>query len=124
MPNTIVLKDKSAADVIFQLVGTSGETAIFRAQGSTLMGAPEVTLRIQRKQNVNRIYAKLSIPTVCTDASCGKQTISYTEVGSLDLSSVLSASEAARDNFVALFASLAANQAVQAMYTDGMSPLV
>lgn len=124
MPNTIVLKDKDANNVTFQLVGTSGETAIFRAQGATLLGAPEVTLRIQRKQNVNRVYAKLSIPTVCTDDPCGKQAVSYTEVGSLDLSSVLSASEAARDNFVALFASLAANHAVQAMYTDGMSPLV
>lgn len=124
MPNTIVLKDKDAANVTFQLVGTSGETAIFRAQGSTLMGAPEVTLRIQRKQNVNRVYAKLSIPTVCTDASCGKPVVSYTEVGSLDLSSVLAASEAARDNFIAMFASLAANQAVQAMFTDGISPQV
>lgn len=124
MPNTIVLKDKTAQDVVFNLVGASGDSAIFRATGDTLMGAPELALRLQRKQNVNRVYAKLSIPTVCTDASCGKPVVSYTEVGSLDLSSVLAASEAARDNFIAMFASLAANQAVQAMFTDGISPQV
>lgn len=124
MPNTIVLKDKSNADVTFNLVGSVGEIATYRAQGDTLLGAPEVTLRIQRKQNVNRVFAKLSIPTVCVDDPCGKPVVAYTEVGSLDLSSVLAASEDARDNFVAMFASLAATEAVQAMFTDGISPLV
>lgn len=124
MPKTIVLKDKDAADVTFSLVGAVGEIATFRAEGSTLLGAPEITLRIQRKQNVNRVYAKLSVPTVCNDDPCGKQVVSYTEVGSLDLSSVLMASQDARDNFIALFASLAATDAVAAMFTDGTSPLV
>lgn len=123
MANTIVLKDSENNDVTYSLTGFDGKVATYRASGAILLGDSQLTFRITRKPTVNRIVAKLSIPSVCTDP-CGKQTVQYTEVGSLDLSSVLAADQAARDNFVAQFASLAASAAVADMYTDGIMPQV
>lgn len=124
MPKTtIVLKDEAAADVTFTLVDDNGSLRKYVSPiGETLLGGAEIQLRLSRKPNVNRIMAKLSLPTVCTD-DCGKSTVSFTEVGSIDLSSVLQAPEATRLRFAALFGSLAASNEVAEMFTDGVMPL-
>lgn len=120
MPNNIVLKDNNDSDVVYKLVKTTGDVQTYVArQGETLLGSSELQIRLTRRSNVNRVYAKLSLPVVCV-LECGKTTVSYTEVGSLDLSSVLQAPEDVRQNFVAQFASLAGSQNVAAAFVDGL----
>lgn len=123
MSGTITLKDNNDGDVIYHRILNNSGSMRYVTRGASLLGNSQLDLRLDRRANVNRIVAKLSIPTLCVDAqACGKAVVQYTEVGSLDLSSVLMADENARDNFIAQFASLASKDEVAAMFTDGIMP--
>lgn len=123
MSGTITLKDHTDGDVTYHRIFSDANSMRYVTRGASLLGNSQLDLRIDRRANVNRVYAKLSLPTVCVDAqSCGKTVVQYTEVGSLDLSSVLMADEDARNNFIAQFASLASKEEVAAMFTDGIMP--
>lgn len=120
---TITLKDSGDNDVVFHRIGYDQDSLRFTTRGASLVGNAQLDLRLIRKANVNRVTAKLSVPSLCAPTDpCSPVKVAYTEVGSLDLSSVLIASEADRDNFVAMFASLAALPAVSDMFTDGILP--
>lgn len=120
---TIVLRDADSNDVTFTLFSASGDSLRFgHTPNDVLLGQEEVQLRIQRKQGVNRVYAKIILPHVCDAAPGCTPVVDFTEIGSLDLSSVLMADSATRKRFFALFASLASSPDVQAMVEDGILP--
>lgn len=123
MAKTLVLKDKAQADVPFTLSGISGNSAIFDNRGSSLLNRKRITLTVNENKNTNRIAVKLSLPSVCTDATaCATESVKYTQVASADITVVRFASTVDREDLGALFGSLITNAAVQDMVTEGVLP--
>lgn len=120
--STIVLKDSTAADITFKLVGTNGNSVIFDAAGSTLLSRKRLTLQVSEGKNANRVKFKLSVPTVCAQAPGCVPTVSYTQVASGDYSIVRFSSEIDRQDLSAMVASLTANNTIKDMIVDGSLP--
>lgn len=119
MSPTLTLKAADGTDIVYNLIESTGSSAQYvHTAGESLLGSSEVAFRLTRKANVNRVYAKLSLPNVCV-ADCGETTVTFTEVGSIDLSSVLRAPVAVREEFIARFVSLVASAQVNDMFVDG-----
>lgn len=123
MPVTqIVLKDAANADVRFDISRRNGNTAEFVHLGDSLLDRSRLQLALKENGRTNRILGKLSVPSVDVNPGTGKPEVQYTEVGSFDLSSVLIASPAAANEFIAMFKSLVSSQVVAGMFTDGTQP--
>lgn len=119
----LVLKDRLNADVTYTLADRRSNAAIFINQGSSLLSRSRVTLQLVERQNTNRVIAKLEIPTILDSTTPGVgDSVGYTEIGSIDLSSVLAADTLDAQNFMAQFASLVSSAAVKAMYVNGILP--
>lgn len=122
---TIVLKDGANADQTFNFKGTTQNGAvIYERQSDNLIGRAQVSLSINGNANVMRVKGKLSVPEVCSSAEsgCAAISVSYTEVGSFDISVPTISSSVSRDDFISMFSSLVGNQLVTAMATDGTMP--
>lgn len=121
----IVLTDDKdiAVDFLLQHIAGDRATYVHNESGGSLLGAETVELRIVRRPKLNRVHAKLSIPVVCTDSPCGTETVQLTEVGSLDVSSVLAAPQQVRERFAALLSSLASSEAMTDAIVDGNFPV-
>lgn len=119
----LVLKDRLNADVTYTLADRRSNAAIFINQGSSLLSRSRVTLQLVERQNTNRVIAKLEIPTILDSTTPGVgDSVGYTEIGSIDLSSVLAADTLDAQNFMAQFASLVSSATVKAMYVNGILP--
>lgn len=116
---TITLKDRLSANVVYTLASRVGNTRTFVSSGTSLLGQRRLVLQLKENAQTNRVIAKLSIPTTGTDAA-GKPVVSWTEVGSFDLSAVLAASTTDAEDFLAQFASLVGHADVKAMYVTGV----
>lgn len=117
---TITLKDKDNADVVFTLGSRNGSIEQYYHNGSSLLDTARLTLNLKENAAVNRIIAKLSVPTVGTIPSTGVPGVLWTEIGSFDLGAVRAASNDAGLNFIAMFASLASSDKVKSLYTTGV----
>lgn len=120
---SITLKNRANEDVVFTLKNRSGNTAVFAAPGTTLMGRATLSLQLVERQNTNRVIAKLSVPSVleCPD-QCKVPEVAYTEVGSFDLSAVHAATQEDAQDFIAMFKSLVSNTSIADMYLSGTVP--
>lgn len=116
---TIVLKNAAAADVTFNLVGVSGNTVTYVKNGSTLLDTAKLTIQIAPGKGANRIYGKLSVPSVGVNPGTGLSEVQWTEVGSNDLSSVLKASTTAAADFAAMWGSFQSHSAMQTPFKTG-----
>lgn len=121
MPASITLKNSANADVIYVFASRVGSVETYYRAGATLNDTSRLTLNLKENAATNRVTAKLSIPTSGVIPSSGLAGVLWTEIGSLDLSAVRSASNAAALDFHAQFASLAGNAAVKLLYTTGVS---
>lgn len=123
----IVLKDKLGADQVFTFstVAPNGDSVFTRNVGP-LLGRAELRLSLNGNAKVNRVKAKLSVPSVCVSApvegSCATSTVEYIMVGSTDISVVKQSSETAREDFNAMLESLAANATIAQVIIDGILP--
>lgn len=121
----IVLKDSADADQTFNYKGTAQNGAvIYERQSDNLIGRSQVVLSMAGNTNVLRVKGKLSVPEVCTaaEAGCSSVSVSYTEVGSFDISVPTISSAVSRDDFIAMFSSLVGTSLVSDMATDGVLP--
>lgn len=119
----LVLKDRLNADVSYTLADRRANVAVFVNQGSTLLSRSRVTLQLIERQKTNRVVCKLEIPTVLESTVPGVgDVVGYTEIGSIDLSSVLAADTLDAQNFMAQFASLISSATVKAMFVNGILP--
>lgn len=118
---SITLKDKDGSDVVFTEVGRVNNSRLFQSAGTSLLDTKRITIGLVEKGATNRIIAKLSVPSVGVIPSTGVSGVLWTEVGSFDLSSVRAADSNAALNFIAMFASLAADNTVKSLYTTGAS---
>lgn len=119
MPN-ITLKDKDNADVVYTEISHVGNTRTYLHKGASLMDSAKLTLSVKENGKTNRIVGKLSVPTVGTNPSSATPSVLWTEIGSFDLASVLVASAAAAEDFIAQFGSLAGSDTVKSLYTNGV----
>lgn len=119
--STITLKDSLDADVVFTENGRVGNSRLFVHAGASLLDTARITIGLVEKGATNRVIAKLSVPSVGIIPSTGVSGVLWTEVGSMDLSSVRAASSEAADNFIAMFASLAGAAIIESLYTTGAS---
>lgn len=115
----LILKNAANVDVTYVETQRSGTQRVFVHAGDSLLEQSKVTLSIVSKDKTNRVLGKLSIPTVEIIPSTGIPGVVWTEVGSIDLSSVLAASTASANDFMAQFASLVASDVVKQMYVSG-----
>lgn len=119
----LVLKDRLNADVSYILADRRANVAVFVNQGSTLLSRSRITLQLIERQKTNRVVCKLEIPTVLEGTVPGVgDVVGYTEIGSIDLSSVLAADTLDAQNFMAQFASLISSATVKAMFVNGILP--
>lgn len=120
---SITLKDRLNANVVYNLVDRRGGTATFAATADSLLARPRLVLTLTEKESTNRVIGKLSIPSMldCTD-TCAKPSISFTEVGSFDLSAVTFATADAANDFHSQFATLVASDAVKNMFLSAAMP--
>lgn len=116
---TIVLKNAAAVDQTFNLVGVNGDTVHYVKSGTSLLDAARLSIQIKSGKGANRIYGKLSVPSVGVSPTTGLPEIQWTEVGSNDLSSVLKASTAAASDFAAMWGSFQNHTAVQTPFKTG-----
>lgn len=120
---SIVLKNSSNADVTFTLSHQLANGVVFDSVGESLLDRKRLTLTLGESQNVNRVRLKLSVPHVCQNGGTGcSPVIDYTQVASMDFSVVRFASGEARDDLIALAASLAADAQVKQLVTNGVMP--
>lgn len=119
MPSNITLKNRNNVDVVFVPRETSGNNLTYISAGASLLGRLKLDLALRENGNTNRIVGKLSIPTVGVNPQTGVAGVLWTEVGSCDLTAVKAASSDAADDFVAMWASLAASPALAALYKTG-----
>lgn len=125
MAKTIVLKDAANADVSFNLVsGENPAQIIYENQSGPIVGRKRIVLSMKQNANVNRVKARIAIPSVSVDPLSGKSTVAWTNVASLDVSSVLYAPADAATEMMALFESLTASTVVADMVTNGVNPSV
>lgn len=116
---TIVLKNAAAVDQTFTLVGVNGDTVTYVKTGSSLLDTARLTIQIKSGKGANRVYGKLSVPSVGVNPSTGLPEVQWTEVGSNDLSSVLKASATAAADFAAMWGSFQNHTAMQTPYKTG-----
>lgn len=117
--NTITLKDKAGANVVFALRSITGDKASYVSAGSSMLENRRLDLQVKENKDTVRVVGKLSVPTVDAAGECCTPT-QFTEVGSFDLSSVKSADTASQENFLALFSSFVGGVEVAAAYTTGV----
>jgi hypothetical protein len=117
---TIVLKNNANVDQTFTLSGVTGNSVSYIMAGSSLLATRKLDIVIKRGKATNRIVGKLSVPSVGVNPSTGISGVQWTEVGSFDLSSVLSADSAAALDFAAMFGSLANHAATKTPYATGV----
>lgn len=120
MASNITLKNKLLTDIVFVPRATAGNTVQYVAPGATLLGAMRCDLTIRDNGPTNRVIGKLSVPSVGINPATGVNGVQWNEVGSFDLSSVKSASSEAAEDFVTMFASFVASDAVKSMYVNGV----
>lgn len=119
----IVLKNHAGDDVTFTFQGRTANGVIFDSRGDSLQGKKRLTLQLVEGREVNRVRYKISAPAVCDDANnCGKTVVAYTLVASGDMSVVRAASSDDIADLVALTASLASSDAIDAMANEGILP--
>lgn len=120
--DTIVLKDKTGANVTYTKIRVEGSKSTFQHAGASLLERARVELRLNEGANANHVIGKLMIPTVQDNSSCcGPDGVAYTEVGSFNLTSVLVAATGDAEEFIAQFSSLVASALVKDMYVLGAS---
>lgn len=125
--STIVLKDALGADQVFTFstVSPNGESVFTRNTGP-LLGRAELRISLNGNAKVNRVKAKLSVPSVCTSAptadGCTTTAVEYIMVGSTDISVVKQSSEESRDDLNAMLKSLAATPVIEQLIVDGILP--
>lgn len=121
---TIVLKDAANVDVPFNFIHvTSNGQQVFEHQVGPLVGRARLYLSLSENTKTNRIKWKLSVPKVCTTTGadgCDVTTVLYTQISSGDLGIVRSGTEASREDFNAMSASLAGSPAVSQMVVNGI----
>lgn len=120
MASNITLKDKALVNHVFVPRSAANNTVVYVAPGSTLLDAKKLELTLKDNGPTNRVIGKLSLPTVGVAPGTGVSGVQWTEVGSFDLSSVKVATSAAAEDFVAMFASLLASDAVKSMFVSGV----
>lgn len=119
MPNTITLKDKAGANVVYTLRQQMADRSIYIATGASISENRRLELQVKDNGKTVRVIGKLSVPTKGSCTS-GCSTDAFTEVGSFDLSSVKVADELSMDNFLAQFSSFIASPAVSDAYKTGV----
>lgn len=117
MPLSITLRDKDGVDVVFTEASHKQDTISFTAQGESLLDTKRLDISLRPNGATNRLVAKLSVPSVGQNPSTGIPGVQWTEVGSFDLTAVKVASADAANDFIAMFASLAASNTVKQLYT-------
>lgn len=116
---TIVLKNAAAVDQTFTLASVNGDTVTYVRAGSSLLDIARLTIQIKSGKGANRVYGKLSVPSVGVNPSTGLPEVQWTEVGSNDLSSVLKASTTAAADFAAMWGSFQNHTAMQTPFKTG-----
>lgn len=125
MTKVIVLKDASNADITFNLVsGENPSQIVYENPVGPILGRKRIVFSMKQNSNVNRVKARIAIPSTSVDPVTGKSTVVWTNVASLDVSSVLFAPVDAATNLMALFGSLSKHASVLAMVTDGVNPAI
>lgn len=120
---SITLKNAANADVVFFLTGVNGNTAIFDSASDSLLGRKRIEVTLKSSSAVNRVGYKLTLPSVCDDATaCGVSKMKYTQIASGDISVVKASTALDRNDLAALQASLAANASIQNMIKNGVMP--
>lgn len=125
---TLVLKDANGADQSFLFVGhDKGNAAIFERQSDALIGRARIVLQLAGNTNVNRVKAKLSVPTVSSitpdTGAVARPVVEYTHVASTDISVVAFSNAESRADILAMFRSLLDSSTVANMVTDASLPL-
>ena len=122
MPDTITLKNKANANVVYNKVQQVGAKSIFVHSGGSLLERARVELRLNEGKQANHVVGKLLIPTKQDNSSCcGPDGVAYTEAGEFRLTSVLIAAADDADDFIAQFSSLVGSALVKSMYVNGAS---
>lgn len=117
--NTITLKDKDDANVVFTLRSITGDKASYVSAGGSIAGNMRLDIQVKEHRDTVRVIGKLSVPTVAQNEAL-VDFVAFTEVGSFDLSSVKIADSDSQDNFLALLSSFVGSAEVSAAYTTGV----
>lgn len=121
---TIVLKDRTDANVAFVKAGSTATSRIFlsSAKDGTLVGRKRLTLSVTETASVFRCKFKLEQPHTCAPNEACRTEVIYTQVASGDVSVVKFSTSNDRADLVAFIKSITGTAEWVEMVQNGNLP--